>query len=90
MDQAYTAEEAAGAAAAHGIRLGVVKHNGPERGFVLLPRRVGERSFAWTARFRRLARDYERVPRPWPASTPLLAPASRSSMPPSPVVHSGL
>jgi len=29
---------------------------------VLLPRRwVVERSFAWSARFRRLARDYERL-----------------------------
>ena len=33
-----------------------------KKGFVLLPkRRVVERSFAWTARFRRLARDYERL-----------------------------
>jgi transposase len=33
-----------------------------QRGFVLLPRRwVVERSFAWAARFRRLARDYERL-----------------------------
>jgi len=40
----------------------VVKHTQAKRGFVLLPRRwVVERSFAWAARFRRLARDYERL-----------------------------
>ena len=34
-----------------------------KRGFVLLPRRwVVERAFAWAARFRRLARDFERLP----------------------------
>jgi transposase len=33
-----------------------------KRGFVLMPRRwVVERSFGWAARFRRLARDYERL-----------------------------
>jgi transposase len=63
VDQGYTGEEPAGQAAAHGIKLEVVKHLEAKRGFVLLPRRwVVERSFAWTARFRRLARDYERLP----------------------------
>lgn len=63
VDQGYTGEQAAADAAAHGIRLEVVKHTEPKRGFVLLPRRwVVERSFAWLARFRRLARDYERLP----------------------------
>jgi transposase len=45
------------------MRLEVVKLPQAKHGFVLLPRRwVVERSFAWTARFRRLARDYERWP----------------------------
>jgi transposase len=63
VDQGYTGEGAQEAAAQHGIRLEVVKHTEAKRGFVLLPRRwVVERSFAWLARFRRLARDYERLP----------------------------
>ena len=63
VDQGYTGEDPARDAAAHGIRLIVVKHPQAKRGFVLLPRRwVVERSFARTARFRRLARDYERLP----------------------------
>jgi transposase len=62
VDQGDTGEEAAAAAAAHGIQLEVVKLPAAKRGFVLLPRRwVVERSFAWTGRFRRLARDYERL-----------------------------
>jgi transposase len=62
VDQGYTGEDAAQAAAEHGIRLEVVKLPEAKRGFVLLPRRwVVERSFAWAARFRRLARDYERL-----------------------------
>ena len=61
VDQGYTGENAAEAAAKHGVRLEVVKHTEVKRGFVLLPRRwVVERSFAWAARFRRLARDYQR------------------------------
>ena len=63
VDQGYTGEQAAADAAAHGIRLEVVKLPEAKRGFVLLPRRwVVERSHAWLARFRRLARDYERLP----------------------------
>jgi transposase len=62
VDQGYTGEAAAEAAEQHGIALEVVKHTQAKRGFVLLPRRwVVERSFAWAARFRRLARDYERL-----------------------------
>jgi transposase len=62
VDQGYTGENAAQAAAEHGIRLSVIKHPMAKRGFVLLPKRwVVERSFAWAARFRRLARDYERL-----------------------------
>ena len=63
VDQGYTGETPAADAAAHGIRLEVIKLAEAKRGFVLLPRRwVVERSFAWAARFRRLAKDYERLP----------------------------
>ena len=63
VDQGYTGEEPAAQAAQHGVRLAVVKLEEAKRGFILLPRRwVVERSFAWAARFRRLARDYERLP----------------------------
>jgi transposase len=62
VDQGYTGEPAAAVAAGHGIELEVVKLAEAKRGFVLLPRRwVVERSFGWAARFRRLARDYERL-----------------------------
>ena len=62
VDQGYTGDQAAADAEAHGVRLEVVKLPTAKHGFVLLPRRwVVERSFAWMARFRRLARDYERL-----------------------------
>jgi len=62
VDQGYTGEKATDAAAKHAIKLSVVKLPQAKRGFVLLPRRwVVERSFAWLARFRRLAKDYERL-----------------------------
>jgi transposase len=62
VDQGYTGAEVAEQARDKGIQLEVVKHSEAKRGFVLLPRRwVVERSFAWLGRFRRLARDYERL-----------------------------
>lgn len=62
VDQGYTGRQTAEDAHMHGINLEVVTLSTVKRGFVLLPRRwVVERSFAWLARFRRLARDYERV-----------------------------
>ncbi|MCU0786205.1 MAG: IS5 family transposase [Verrucomicrobia bacterium] len=91
VDQGYTGEQPADDAAAHGIKLEVVKHHEAKRGFVLLPRRwVVERTFAWAARFRRLARDYERLAAtlagyhwltndsrpPWPAITGSPSPCS--------------
>ena len=61
VDQGYTDERAANAAARYGIALKVVKLPEAKRGFVLLPRRwMVERSFAWATRFRRLVKDYER------------------------------
>ena len=55
VDQGYTGEKPAAAAAKHGIALEVIKLSEAKRGFVLLPRRwVVERSFAWATRFRRL------------------------------------
>jgi len=62
VDQGYTGERAAEAAQKQTIELSVVKLPEAKRGFVLLPRRwVVERSFAWLTRFRRLAKDYERL-----------------------------
>ncbi len=62
VDQGYTGDEPEADAASYGIHLQVVSLPEAKKGFVLLPRRwVVERSNAWMARFRRLARDYERL-----------------------------
>jgi transposase len=63
VDQGYTGPNAEADAQKHGIKLEVVKLPEAKQGFVLLPRRwVVERSFAWATRFRRLVKDYERLP----------------------------
>jgi transposase len=62
-DAGYNGEKAAAAANKQGVELVIVRLPEAKRGFVLLPIRwVAERSFAWTTRFRRLVRDYERYP----------------------------
>ena len=61
-DQGYTGTAAAEQAQQTSIKLEIVKHHEAKRGFVLLPKRwVVERTFGWLGRFRRLARDYERL-----------------------------
>lgn len=62
VDQGYSGETAAQETESNSMRLEVVKLPEAKKGFILLPRRwVVERSFGWAARFRRLARDYERL-----------------------------
>ena len=63
VDAGYTGKNAEAQASEHDIALHVVKLAEAKKGFVLLPKRwVVERSFGWAARFRRLARDFERLP----------------------------
>ncbi len=63
VDQGYTGDAPAEAAKGDGMALEVVKLPEAKKGFVLLPRRwVVERSFAWASRFRRLVKNYERLP----------------------------
>lgn len=63
-DAGYRGPKAATAVAATGAwKLEIVKR-GDARKFVVLPKRwIVERTFAWTSRYRRLARDCERYAR---------------------------
>jgi transposase len=62
VDQGSTGAQAAQDAQANHRQLEVVKLSEAKKGFVLLPKRwMVERSYAWAARFRRLARDDERL-----------------------------
>lgn len=62
-DGGYTGQPAQEAASGHGIELEVIKLPDTLKGFVILPKRwIVERSLAWKTRFRRLIRDYERLP----------------------------
>ena len=57
------------------LRLEIVKRSDDTKGFVVLPRRwVVERTFSWFGRNRRLAKDFENLPKPWAPS--LLSPPS--------------
>jgi transposase len=63
VDEGYTGDDPTMASAEQGVVLEVVKLPEAKRGFVLLPRRwVVEPSFAWLIRFRRLVRDFKRLP----------------------------
>ena len=62
-DKGYTGEAVQDDANDNIIRLVVMKKPEAVKGFVLLPMRwVVERSFGWMTRFRRLTRDFERLP----------------------------
>ena len=61
-DQGDTGGQPAANARAHGLRPEVVRRPEAGTGFVVPPRRrVAERSFGWSARFRRPARGYDRT-----------------------------
>jgi transposase len=62
-DGGYRGQLVAVAKSAWGIVIEVVRKPPDQQGFAVLPRRwVVERTFSWLMRFRRLARDYERLP----------------------------
>jgi transposase len=62
VDQGNTGGQAVYAAATEKTKLEVVKLPEAKKGFLLLPKRwVVESNLAWSARFRRLLRDDERL-----------------------------
>ena len=66
MDQGYTGERTAQAAAARGIKLEVVRLPEAKKGFVLLPRRwVVERSFGGSPAFVAWRETMSGCPKPW-------------------------
>ncbi len=64
VDKGYTGDQAQDDAEEQGSMQHVVKLPEAKRGFVLLPRRwVAEQRFTWMTRFRRRAKDFERLPK---------------------------
>jgi transposase len=63
-DGGYSGQLVALAKSAWKIALEIIKRPAGQVGFSLLPRRwVVERTFSWFLRWRRLVRDYERLPK---------------------------
>ncbi|MFY0574834.1 IS5 family transposase [Cystobacter fuscus] len=61
VDGAYAGEQVRAAATESGIDVEVVKRSDQARGFVVQPKRwIGERTFGWLNRDRRLSKDHER------------------------------
>jgi putative transposase len=61
VDGGYTGEQVRTAAKESGIEVEVVKRSDQAKGFVVQPKRwIGERTFGWLNRPRRLSKDYER------------------------------
>jgi transposase len=76
VDQGFNGEVPKQEAKEAGIAIMVVKLPEAKKGVVFLPRRrIAERSFAWTTRFRRLTGDFERLPEPSAAFTFWLLPS---------------